>query len=56
MAVLLLAAGLIERDGLFIFLGYVMIGVTLVYFGALAWAVLVLGLNLQDNDLISRIF
>ena len=56
VAVLLLAAGLIERDGLFIFLGYVMVGVTLVYFGALARAVLVLGLNLQDNDLISRIF
>jgi len=51
VAVLLLAAGLIQRDGLFIILGYLMIGLTIAYFVGLAYAVFVVGASLQDIDI-----
>ncbi len=50
IAVLLLAVGLAQRDGLFILLGYAMVGVTIIYFGALAYAVLVAGASLRTLD------
>ncbi len=56
VAVLLLAAGLMQRDGLFVLLGYVMVLLTLVYFGALAYAVLVVGANLQDMNTLKALF
>jgi hypothetical protein len=48
LAVLLLAAGLLQRDGIFVLLGYLMLALTVCYFAALAWAVFVIGANLQD--------
>lgn len=48
VAILLLAAGMVQRDGLFVMLGYVMVAVTLVYFAGLGYAVFMLGANLQD--------
>lgn len=48
LAVLLLAAGMIQRDGLFVLLGYAMVLVTLVYFGLLIWGALMLGTTLHD--------
>lgn len=48
VAILLLAAGMVQRDGLFVMLGYVMIAVTLIYFTALGYAVFMLGANLKD--------
>lgn len=48
VAVLLLAAGLLQRDGVFVLLGYLMLAVTICYFAALAWAVFVIGANLQE--------
>jgi hypothetical protein len=56
VAVLLLAAGLLQRDGLFVLLGYLMVLITLVYFGALAYAVLVIGANLQDMTSLKALF
>lgn len=56
VAVLLLAAGLLQRDGLFVLLGYLMLALTIVYFGALAYAVFVVGASLQDTDLLNRLF
>lgn len=48
VAILLLAAGMVQRDGLFVVLGYAMVVVTLIYFAALGYAVFMLGSNLQD--------
>jgi len=48
VAILLLAAGMVQRDGLFVMLGYLMIAVTLVYFAGLGYAAFRLGANLQD--------
>lgn len=48
VAVLLLSAGLLQRDGIFVLLGYLMLALTVCYFAGLAWAVLVIGANLQD--------
>ncbi len=56
VAVLLLAAGLLQRDGLFVLLGYLMVLITLVYFGVLAYAVLVIGANLQDMSSLKGLF
>lgn len=56
IAVLLLAAGLVERDGLFVILGYLMVAVTIAYFAALAYTVLVVGDNLQNGDLLTPLF
>jgi hypothetical protein len=53
IAVLLLAAGLAQRDGLFVLLGYTMVVVTIVYFCALAYAVFVAGASLQDLNFAS---
>lgn len=39
VAILLLCFGMIQRDGLFILLGYVMTAATLIYFGVLAYGV-----------------
>lgn len=39
-AILLLAAGLLQRDGVLILLGYLMLLATVIYFGALAFGVL----------------
>jgi hypothetical protein len=39
-AILLLAAGLLQRDGVLILLGYLLLLLTVVYFGALAFGVL----------------
>lgn len=39
-AILLLAAGLLQRDGVLILLGYLLLVLTVVYFGALAFGVL----------------
>ncbi|MSR15707.1 MAG: exopolysaccharide biosynthesis protein [Gammaproteobacteria bacterium] len=46
LAVLLLAAGIAQRDGIFIVLGYAMIVVTIVYFSVLALAATAVGENL----------
>lgn len=43
LAVLFLCAGMIQRDGLFILLGYLMFVVTVVYFGALFVAAIAAG-------------
>ena len=56
VAVLLLAAGMVQRDGVFVLLGYLMVLATLVYFGALAYAVLVVGANLQDIGSLKALF
>lgn len=37
VAILLLSNGILQRDGLLVALGYVMIGLTLIYFAGLAW-------------------
>jgi len=50
LAVLLLAAGMIQRDGLFVLMGYLMVLVTLIYFGALIYGVVMLGVGLQDFE------
>lgn len=42
-AIIFLCAGLLQRDGLFILLGYAMIIATLVYFGAITVATIVAG-------------
>ncbi|MDX2075235.1 MAG: exopolysaccharide biosynthesis protein [bacterium] len=47
LAVLFLAAGLIQRDGLFLILGYVMIIISVIYFGALVIGVLAAGDSLS---------
>lgn len=52
LAVLLLAAGIAQRDGIFIVLGYFMIFVTMAYFGGLALAATAVGKNLIDMDLL----
>jgi hypothetical protein len=46
LAVLLLSLGLLERDGVFIALGYAMNVATIVYFGAIAVGVLLAGQSL----------
>ena len=56
IAVLLLAAGLLQRDGLFVVLGYLMLTLTVVYFGALAYAVFIVGASLQDADILRNLF
>lgn len=43
LAVIFLAAGLIQRDGLFLILGYVMIIISVIYFGILVVGVLLAG-------------
>lgn len=43
LAILFLAVGLLQRDGLFILLGYVMLVATIIYFGALALAAVAMG-------------
>lgn len=45
-AILLLAVGMAQRDGLVVIAGYVMIIATLVYFGVLAWAAFAAGRGL----------
>lgn len=52
IAVLLLAAGIAQRDGIFIVLGYLMIGVTVIYFGALGLAATAVGKNVMGMDLL----
>lgn len=42
-AILLLAVGMAQRDGLVVIAGYIMILATLVYFGILAWAAFAAG-------------
>jgi len=48
VAVLLLAAGLLQRDGLMIVLGYIFNLLTVIYFGALALAALAAGQGLAS--------
>lgn len=55
LAVLLLAAGMIQRDGLFVLMGYLMVLVTLIYFGALIYGVVMLGASLQDFSAIEAL-
>jgi hypothetical protein len=55
IAVLLLAAGMAQRDGVFVILGYLMVGVTVVYFALLAYAVFAVGARLGDLDALDRI-
>jgi len=55
LAVLLLAAGMIQRDGLFVLMGYLMVLVTLIYFGALIYGVVMLGVGLQDFESIKAL-
>ena len=46
--ILLLAAGLLQRDGLLILLGYLFLLGTIIYFGALAWAALATGQGIMS--------
>ena len=46
--ILLLAAGLLQRDGLLILLGYLFLLATIIYFGALAWAALATGQGIMS--------
>jgi hypothetical protein len=55
LAVLLLAAGIAQRDGVFIVLGYLMILVTVVYFCALALAATALGKNVVGLEFIQKL-
>lgn len=48
LAVLFLSAGIIQRDGFFILLGYVMVVATVIYFGALVIGVLAAGNGLNQ--------
>jgi hypothetical protein len=43
LAILFLAVGILQRDGLFILLGYIMLVATIIYFGALALAAIAAG-------------
>jgi len=45
-AVLFLAAGMLQRDGVFVLLGYLLVLVTIIYFGAIAVGVVVGGQSL----------
>jgi hypothetical protein len=56
VAVLLLAAGIAQRDGIFIVLGYLMTVVTIVYFTLLALAATAVGKNLINLDAIQALF
>jgi hypothetical protein len=56
VAVLLLAAGLVQRDGIFVLLGYLMVLITIAYFSALAYAVFIVGANLQDMASMKALF
>ena len=47
-AILLLAVGMSQRDGLVVLAGYAMIVATLIYFGVLAWLAFVAGQGLAD--------
>jgi hypothetical protein len=55
LAVLLLAAGIAQRDGVFIVLGYLMIVVTIVYFCALGLAATAVGKNLVGLEFIQKL-
>jgi len=46
IAILLLTLGMLERDGVFVVLGYVMTAVTCIYFGALLWGAWAAGAHL----------
>ena len=46
IAVMLLAIGMLQRDGYFIFAGYLFLVATIIYFAALAWLVIVGGTSL----------
>jgi hypothetical protein len=48
IAILLLATGIIQRDGLVLLLGYLFIVFTVIYFAALAWAAVAAGTSLMD--------
>ncbi len=48
IAILLLAAGMIQRDGLLILLGYVFIIITVIYFGALALGAIAAGQGISS--------
>jgi hypothetical protein len=48
LAILLLGAGMIQRDGRFILAGYLMNIATFVYFGGLFWAAIVAGQNITS--------
>lgn len=45
-AILFLAAGMLQRDGIFVLLGYLLVIVTIVYFGAVAVGVVAAGQSL----------
>jgi hypothetical protein len=47
LAILFLSVGILQRDGLFILLGYVMLVATIIYFGALALAAIAAGTGLS---------
>ncbi len=48
IAILLLAAGMIQRDGLLILVGYVFIVITVIYFGALALGAIAAGQGISS--------
>jgi len=48
VAVLFFAVGILQRDGLFIILGYLMMIATIVYFGALALGAIAMGQGLSQ--------
>lgn len=48
LAIMLLSIGIIQRDGLFILAGYLMIVATVIYFGALALGALLAGQGLMS--------
>lgn len=48
LAVLFLAAGMLQRDGLFILLGYVMVVVSVIYFGGLLLAAIAAGQGISS--------
>ncbi|MCX8997850.1 exopolysaccharide biosynthesis protein [Rhizobiaceae bacterium BDR2-2] len=47
VAILLLSTGISQRDGLLVACGYVMIGLTVIYFGGLAWLIWATGTSFE---------
>ncbi len=48
LAILFLALGISQRDGVFVLLGHAMLVLTVIYFGALAWAAFAAGKGLAS--------